>query len=471
MNVDEFAVAGIAEYVNPPTFQGTPGCTEFEDLCGEGEFSFVDCSIDSVTVLDPTAGLGRLIQFHGTGFGDTIDAEMRIPDAERARLRGMHEVSFDSHSYLFDTWSDTFISLDISSNPFNVTEPSQNPAPFGSGDWEIHPMGRRGMRCMETVDIHYSLKNFYNNFLGGNKSQNYSPSLLDSGNRVAKPIKVKISNELVPQLQVGGPTPSTDVVEIVKSVVCQWESSTGVDFEVLFANPQDTAIGGDGIFIFGVGNLADVSATTRANLRINGSCTNSIPGWTDEGSFIRIDTTKNWYFGESDNSISALEWDFYSILLHEFGHAIGFDHSMDPANNLPENDRSIMYEHLNAGTTKRQLDIFHIQGSSSYANLLNLVNDECFEAKDVGLFFAVNCDSTSSTVNHFYGSDQIMPTFLSMNELNVFLNQKVQKYFTVDQLGRRQELRTSLIENRNAVKGVLHILDSQGVVVAKFIRQ
>src|SRR5262249_20829281 len=55
----------------------------------------------------------------------------------------------------------------------------------------------------------------------------------------------------------------------------------------------------------------------------------------------------NWYAGADPTGIGPGQYDFETVVTHEFGHALGLGHSDDPA--------SVMYDALAAGTTRRSL--------------------------------------------------------------------------------------------------------------------
>jgi hypothetical protein len=55
----------------------------------------------------------------------------------------------------------------------------------------------------------------------------------------------------------------------------------------------------------------------------------------------------NWYAGADPTGIGRGQFDFQTVVTHEFGHALGLGHSDDPA--------SVMYDDLAAGTTRRSL--------------------------------------------------------------------------------------------------------------------
>jgi hypothetical protein len=55
----------------------------------------------------------------------------------------------------------------------------------------------------------------------------------------------------------------------------------------------------------------------------------------------------NWYTGADSGQVRPDQYDFEAVLLHEFGHALGLDHS--------DNPNSVMYETLPTGITRRSI--------------------------------------------------------------------------------------------------------------------
>lgn len=65
---------------------------------------------------------------------------------------------------------------------------------------------------------------------------------------------------------------------------------------------------------------------------------------SSNGALIEFDINMNPYFAWSGTS----SYDFYSIFLHEVGHAAGLDHSTNP--------NAVMYATFSAGETRRTLN-------------------------------------------------------------------------------------------------------------------
>ncbi len=86
-----------------------------------------------------------------------------------------------------------------------------------------------------------------------------------------------------------------------------------------------------------------------------GAMVDGVLGCTDDDGGITLIGGWDWYEGESADGITTGQYDLHTIVMHELGHAIGLEHSIDVT--------SVMHYSLAAGEVKRditQLDLEHL---------------------------------------------------------------------------------------------------------------
>jgi predicted outer membrane repeat protein len=113
----------------------------------------------------------------------------------------------------------------------------------------------------------------------------------------------------------------------------------------------DATFGPYGVLLVDVGvdDAADavvqveIAATSAA-----GSAANGVLGCTVAGH-ITLLTGWNWFTGAHPSAITAGQYDFETIVMHELGHAIGLGHSGDSG--------SVMYAYLSPGQDRRSLTV------------------------------------------------------------------------------------------------------------------
>lgn len=158
MNVNDFAVAGTAEFVNPTNFQGTPGCTEFDDLCGEGEFPVVQmCTVDFASGIYH-GGINNTLRLTGSGFGDASDAILLVPNANTGGTTNIGVAGNDTR--FIERWTDSEIQVNVSSVFLDKDAVSGDLGePGGSGKWGVIPFPL-AQSCLteDPVEIGFSVR-------------------------------------------------------------------------------------------------------------------------------------------------------------------------------------------------------------------------------------------------------------------------------------------------------------------------
>ncbi|MCF8248220.1 MAG: T9SS type A sorting domain-containing protein [Saprospiraceae bacterium] len=344
LNLESFIVEGSAKY-----YEGAGRCYDFDRVCGEGEVGFAPCEVEGIAVAPFAAGIGQTLTITGQEFGNGILGEITIPDPDDG---GATSFNINGGPLIqpqyFESWTNTEIKVKISS--VGPTGP-----PFGSGIWEIDPdvtsQEPNTLVCFVKVEIDYALINENVNGvdrmigLAQNSFSNPNGDLewyLDAGINA------------YPALQAQNIT-FDDVEAVAIRAFCDWENAVGIETTYMGAlnNP---GIGDNRNAVF-FANLDD-SELGLTNVGFSTDLCNPddlyFAGRIEE-SDIRLNLSKQWFVSTNTNGIGDLQYDLYSVLIHEIGHFLGHFHAMDTEDNGIDDER-LMYYGLEKKQIKRDID-------------------------------------------------------------------------------------------------------------------
>jgi hypothetical protein len=101
------------------------------------------------------------------------------------------------------------------------------------------------------------------------------------------------------------------------------------------------------------------SDNTSADVVVDTGSTSAVGGFADgvlgceaagaTSTEITLIQGWNWYAGSDPTAVTAGQFDFQTVVMHELGHSLGLGHSADST--------SVMYATLAAGTADRNLNV------------------------------------------------------------------------------------------------------------------
>ena len=364
MNVDEFAIAGVAEFVNPQTLQGTPGCTEFEDLCGEGEFGIFTCAVSVQQGGGPQgAGVFDKVTFTGLRYGDPVnnpDAFIVIPNADDGGASSI-SIPINDVNHI-DSWTDTEIIVNIGSIAANPDYPEGSP--FASGTWIIHPdINDLTLSCSAGVRVDYALDNA-NTIIsggGGNRHKMIAMAQADATPTTGTNYdwEYYIDGDIITNNLLPPNLTASDFEDMVERVICSWEIASGLEltyggFQSKSNPPHARASFITFVPTAAIGNRVAFTTITKS---VNSFCRAQIaaPDYFGElrlRSLTEISNDFGLYVGSGTVPLDKV--DLESVLLHEIGHSLLMKHEWN--GQLGDTGQGIMYFDAVLGQSRRDID-------------------------------------------------------------------------------------------------------------------
>jgi len=258
------------------------------------------------------------------------------------------------------------------------------------------------------------------------------------------------------------------VEDVAKAVFCDWEKATGIDF--VYKGVIDKMVLGDDKYTISFSSSLDTGTLMQTSVYpLIDVCDSShlyFGGRIIDGDF-EVNLNEIWFFNPTDTLglDTSNGYDFYSVLLHEVGHSLGLEHSMDGiANGI--HDPSIMYYADPKGFMRRTIDSKSITGVKwliDKTKLSVLGPNECFSS-GYGISttmagspcYPVSIESTQQKTS----CPQIVNTLLRKGDDIIFKynNNNLRTVTIVDALGRialREKLKfNSTISTSQLKEGV-----------------
>jgi len=385
ISMDELKMQGKIYYYDKETGE----CLPFDDIIVPYPIDIeAVCNIASFSDAVVIGGISDTLKIRGTGF-DTMMGTVEFPDADTGGLKLVSVISDDIMS-----WSDTLIEVLVPSDPF----------PAGSGIFQVRTAG--GMVCPSPspLDVCYSVASVHRS--GGKTFRLHLGDVQGDSSVVFRPAPV-ISAD-------------TNIVNVIEKALCDWNAATGINASLGTVLETDSPNPEDSINHIFMAPSSFFPGSALAETIISTTVCQTIPPNIQVFDFTKdVDiairqtppTGTSWYFS-CDESPGSTQWDFYSVFIHELGHAFHLEHV------LP--DEKLLFWLLQPQEIKREI---------TEKDRIGVV--DVLEQGIVELPMGINCPTpvitkelctTTSVLNlSKFKTIEVFPNPISDNKLNIQL--------------------------------------------------
>lgn len=278
-----------------------------------------------------TAGTNSILTITGTGFGSTQGtAYVQFKDADNGGSGWLTPLSGD-----YVSWSDTQIQLYV---------------PNGAGTGQIRVVTGSTSTSSGSLTVSYNLTNVnYNN------TNHYLAKLYsDNGS--------------------GGYTFSfftdfsgTNAATYYTRAMADWNCNSGVNFRINASTTTTDVAASDLVNVVRLDNGSELSVGVLGQTTVRSTgCTTS--SWYVSEIDMVFDDGTNWYYGTG--TPSASQYDFYSVALHELGHAHLQNHVI--------NSGTMMHYAIGTATSARSFSATQETAGAAYIMTQSTGSANCF---------------------------------------------------------------------------------------------
>jgi hypothetical protein len=208
----------------------------------------------------------------------------------------------------------------------------------------------------------------------------------------------------------------TDFTALLK----QWQCTTGINW-IIGSNTTIDTIANDGVNVIRFDNGTELPAGVlgRATSRYSACISGSIAKWYIGELDVVFDDGATWFYG--NGSIPFSSYDFYSVGIHEMGHAHQLGHVIDAA--------KVMNYSIANGSQLRALSTSELEGGN-YIITNDITNAYCSQPLHVAYAFPQLAQATTSNAANIQGSicdfkDQTDATTVNYTDANCNIIAKV----------------------------------------------
>jgi len=365
INAESFDVDGYAKYF----LDGA--CQEFVEKCVVGQVPLGVCNITSTSTQPFAAGTGQVISLIGSGFGNPSSGYLKIPDADKAW--GSSFVISGTDTTYIDSWTTNNINIKIFSR---VTLPSGKKHSMGSGLWEITTASDY---CSQMVDVEYSVRTTRR--ASDNKELMVGLGFLGTPTNPnpTGTFQWYLYDSIPPMLTDSGVT-IADVEAVVQQAFCSWETTSGLDIQYM-GRISSPPIPNDHKFTVGYTSTVPSNRLAETQVLTTNSCDadDSFFAGRLHDADISLNNSLKWYVSLDTLIPDTSYADLFSTVIHEIGHTLLLQHSMDTIPN-GENDDRLMYYFKSKSKIKRTIDPKTIKGIKLIVNRSKAMEapGECF---------------------------------------------------------------------------------------------
>ncbi len=390
LTMEEVKMEGNIYYFNPETYE----CLPFKDVIVPNPIDVeLLCQITSFKDTIVTAGTGDTLVIEGNNFG-LNPGTVEFPDADTGGLKLFQVLPQD---IMF--WSETLIKVLV------PTEPK----PAATGIFQVRTSTNMVCPSPKPLEVCYGVLSTHR---GPGDSTSYRVNLGDVNNDSSYIFR--------PDMTING---NAMAVAVIDSALCIWNDATQINSSLgdVYTGTSPSLDNVNHIFFAPESVFAgspNALATTIQQLNV---CFNIPPisgvlfDYVDDVD-IAVRTTlpggATWYINTT-GSPSSSQYDFFSVILHELGHAFHLEHSTP--------DDRAMYFDLKKGTTKRTLHSKDIMGVNDILDNSAIVLNQGLSTCPTPVGRKDLCISTSTVNLSRYKDIKIYPNPFSESEINIEL--------------------------------------------------